>query len=258
MSRVIGILLFSLQSIFPAVAQTVTPPQTPPGVIAVQQSVQAGFNLLVNRFAFALDVANTFGSRDYPNDATWTTQTIWVWNTASSNWEFWSPQLTLEENANYAQEHGYGMATVINPGQGYWLNSAYNTSLPRIVGEEFQMTPEKFSSLPDGWNIVGVSGTPSQFNRAVDFSSGTSCVVPTGNFETLWAWEPGTSKWIFYAPKLEAMGGTVAADFATAHGYLDGTWWWLQFVGAWANKIKFSQVPPTPGTTQNICLGTKG
>lgn len=245
---IVALLLFAILP--PAQAQTL-PPQTPPAVIAVEQQVQYGWNLLYNQFKASLDVASTFGSYDQPTNATWTVQTIWTWDNITSTWGFWSPALTAAQNESYAQKKGYILATKIGPGQGYWLNSTYNTSLPRIVGEQFVMDSKNFGNLPDGWNITGGSGTPSQFNKRVNLMPVQSCVVPTQNFETLWAWDTSSAKWIFYAPKLEEAGGTAGSYHASANGYLDGTYWYLQAAGFWVNKIQLAQTPPSVGSKQS-------
>jgi hypothetical protein len=40
---------------------------------------------------------------------------------------------------------------------------------------------------------------------------------------TLWAWDNPTSRWYFYAPSLEAQGGTALSDYIATKGYIDFT-----------------------------------
>lgn len=187
-------------------------------------------------FRSPLDVAGYFGSYDQQTGATWTVQTVWVWNNAASQWLFWSPQLSTDENKQYAAEKGFEVALQIEPGQGFWVNSWFNTSLPRIVGEQFVRTPAKYAALPPGWNIIGGDGSPSQFNLSVSPMLVGSCQIPTANFTTLWAWDTSSAMWIFYAPQLEAMGDAAVEDYANAKGYKNGMWFWFEHVGFWVNK----------------------
>lgn len=235
-----ALLFVFFAQVLPAQAQD-APPELPPGVIANEQQLQQGWNLPYNPFVFALNVANYFGSYGQQTSASWTTETLWTWNNATSKWRFWSPQLTVAENAQYAQDKGYELLVDIQPGEGYWLLSKYNTNLPRIVGEPFVRTAENFAALPAGWNLIGGDGSPSQFNRAMNPTPVDQCMVPTGNFTTLWAWDAGAAKWIFYAPQLEALGGSATWDYTQAKGYYDGTYWQFQRVGQWVN------IPPVKG-----------
>jgi hypothetical protein len=41
------------------------------------------------------------------------------------------------------------------------------------------------------------------------------------NMESLWAWDEVRSKWYFYAPGLEAQGGSVLANYIKAQNYED-------------------------------------
>jgi hypothetical protein len=38
---------------------------------------------------------------------------------------------------------------------------------------------------------------------------------------SLWAWDSAQSKWLFYAPSLQAQGGSVLTDYANRQNYAD-------------------------------------
>jgi len=76
------------------------------------------------------------------------------------------------------------------------------------------------------------------FNSALSTSPPVASVAPQ-NLSTLWAWDNAESKWYFYAPNLDAKGGTVLTDYIASKGYLDFTaanrllW---PGTGFWVNK----------------------
>jgi hypothetical protein len=58
--------------------------------------------------------------------------------------------------------------------------------------------------------LTRVSNPPAAFNTDVAAT-------------TLWAWDNVLSKWYFYAPSLQAQGGTMLSDYIGNNGYLDFT-----------------------------------
>ena len=69
---------------------------------------------------------------------------------------------------------------------------------------------------------VSYTITPSAFNASLSVTPPTAGVVPI-NLTSLWAWSNAQSKWYFYAPSLEAQGGTALTDYITSKAYLDFT-----------------------------------
>jgi hypothetical protein len=67
---------------------------------------------------------------------------------------------------------------------------------------------------------IGQNMAPSEFNSAVAQNPPTPGVTPT-NWNTLWAWDNAQSNWYFYAPSLQAIGGTALTDYVNAKGFLD-------------------------------------
>jgi hypothetical protein len=59
------------------------------------------------------------------------------------------------------------------------------------------------------------------------------------NLTSLWAWDNTQGKWVFYAPSLEAQGGTALTEYISSHGYSDFTSANKTLgdgVGFWVNK----------------------
>ncbi len=92
-----------------------------------------------------------------------------------------------------------------------------------LTALEFQPVRQVIPApLLPGWSLISVGTpiTPSAFNKSLSPTSTPSGTVPL-NITTLWAWDTPSSKWYFYAPRLEAQGGTVLADYIASKGYLD-------------------------------------
>ncbi len=171
-----------------------------------------GWSLTGNGVKAAVPVASTFG--DSAN-----VSSVWSWIAAKSKWAFFTP-LEVDGGATYAAANGYDSLTTINPGDGYWVNAktAFTAQLPAGA----TVASSSFQNLTSGWRLIATGDTiaPSAFNTALSTTPPAVGVVPQ-NFNTLWTWDSTQSKWYFYAPSLEAQGGTALTDYITAHGYLD-------------------------------------
>ncbi len=64
--------------------------------------------------------------------------------------------------------------------------------------------------IASGWSLVG-TGQGGTLHMS-------SFAAPT-RVTTVWKWVRDTSRWAFYAPSLDAQGGTVLADYAASQGY---------------------------------------
>ena len=191
-------------------------------------SFAQGWNLLGNSLNQALSVAPTF------SDAA-VVSTVWKWDIVNSGWQFYSPQLNATELQIYAASKGYGVLSVINPGEGYWVNARVATSLGTQSGTAFTLTS---ANLAAGWSLVATGNdvTPAAFNIALSATPPSPGTIPL-NLTTLWVWDNASSNWYFYAPSLEASGGLV--NYITGKGYLH----FKQFsktlgkgIGFWVNK----------------------
>lgn len=181
----------------------------------------SGWNLVGNGSSGTLDVASAFGNA---NNVT----TVWKWIASTAKWAFYAPSQT-DGGAAYASSKGYDFLTTINGGEGYWVNAKAVFPVPGASGTpvtavSFQTPLNGTGTLIAGWNLIaiGESKTPSDFNKALSTTPPAQGVTPT-NVTTLWAWDAGLSQWYFYAPSLEAQGGTALKDYASGKGYLDFT-----------------------------------
>ena len=193
--------------------------------------VSQGWSLIGNATAALLNVANVFGDTGKINS-------VWSWNAGASRWAFYSPSLTGTALRDYATSKGYDVLTTINSGDGFWVNAktAFTAQLPAGAA----VASSSFQNLASGWHLISTNdiATPGVLNDALNVTAPAAGVVPQ-NFSTLWAWDNAQSKWYFYAPSLQAQGGTALSDYVTAHGYLDFTSANKTLgsgVGFWVNK----------------------
>lgn len=209
-----------------------------------QQLLQPDWNLLGNSSDQPLSVAATFGDAASPVPGiTVNTITVWKWNANALRWQFYSPQLSPQQNADYAAAKGYDVLLTVNPKEGYWVHVAGNVLLPAQTGNPVSLTYFDFSALPAGFNLVvtAQSMTPTQLNNGVAQltppSPGSTMVA---NFVSLWAWDTVNMKWFFYAPALEASGGLAAVKaYAESKSYFhfqDYNKMLGPNVGFWLNK----------------------
>ena len=187
--------------------------QTPGSV-----TLAAGWNLIGNGNNAALDVAATFGGSA-------NVTTVWKWVAITSHWAFYAPSLAGQALSDYATGKGYDVLSTIAGGEGFWVNAkqSFSVQLPAgttVLAADFQ--PAGSKALVQGWNLIasGDSKAPSDFNSALGASPPAPGVIPL-NLTTLWAWDANLTNWYFYAPSLEAKGGTALADYITSKGYLD-------------------------------------
>ena len=176
-------------------------------------SLVAGWNLVGNGYSGSLDVATTFNSMQ---------TTVWKWNPAVATWGFYT-SLQADSGAAYAVSKGYNFLTTINGGEGFWVHARTDFTIQLPVGSAVS-SASFLPSLPSGWSLISIGDnkTPSQFNAALSITSPPQGVIPI-NITTLWAWDGTQYRWYFYAPSLEAQGGTVLTDYIAGKGYLDFT-----------------------------------
>jgi len=177
-----------------------------------EPKLEQGFNLISNALNVTLDVAALFGNQDAPTELTPSIVSIWKWNAVQARWAFNSPQFTAAANAAYAAAHNYEVLSVINLGEGYWVNSIVPLTLPPQSGTGINWTGFDFAALPSGFNLITTADgyTPSEFNVQVSEPASAQGVIPTTNFVSLWAWDAVARTWYFYSPLLEAAGGLPA------------------------------------------------
>ncbi|MDP3651393.1 MAG: LamG domain-containing protein, partial [Rhodoferax sp.] len=188
--------------------------------------------------------------------------TVWKWNKVGNKWAFYAPSMAPDALVAYAQSKGYDVLASIAPKEGFWVNASTAATLtdplatPPTPGAPAVTLAA--SDLNQGWNLMGSADnkSPSQLNTGLSSSlnaAGKSIV-------TVWAWDAPTSKWKFFAPALEAQGGTALASYITGKGYLafstapsatDGFW---MNIGPGAGWETTSSNSPTMTKTKIITL----
>jgi hypothetical protein len=192
-------------------------------------NIVAGWNLLGNSSSGVLDVATTFGNSTQVT-------TVWKWVPSKSNWAFYTP-LQTDGGAAYAASKGYDLLTSINGGDGFWVNAKTSFTAPLPAGTSVTSASYQ-TTLVSGWNLLasGDNNTPSQFNQALSTAPPPFGTIPI-NLITLWSWDALLANWYFYAPSLEASGGTALSDYVTGKGYLNfGTKTIDPATGFWVNR----------------------
>ncbi len=178
-------------------------------------SLRVGWNLVGNGDPVAIVVATPLFD---PAKIT----TVWKWNKQDSKWAFYTPLMTSENLTAYAQSKGYDVLTSIASKEGFWVNASVATvltdplALPPAPGTAAVILAE--SDLIRGWNLVASADNknPSQLNTGLNSSLNTA----DKGIVTAWAWDAGSLNWKFYAPALEAEGGSVLANYISGKGYL--------------------------------------
>ena len=198
--------------------------------LSVELGVAAGWNLLGNPINQSIAVASKFGDSSKVNS-------VWKWDTTKANWQFYSPGLDAAALQSYATTKGYGVLTEISPGDGYWVHAKVQADLGSMCGPSINL---RQSSLSSGWNLVSTASPISakEFNLTLSTTPPTAGQVPI-NMTSLWAWDANQANWYFYAPSLDAQGGTVLRDYINANGYLDflaASRTLSPGVGFWVNK----------------------
>ena len=198
---------------------------------ALSLTLATGWNLVGNSVNATMSVTTTFNDVSKVNS-------VWKWIPSTSKWAFYAPSLAAQSLTDYAFSKGYDVLTTINGGEAFWVNAqtAFTTPLPSGAA----ITSTSFQTLPSGWHLISIGSTrtPSGFNMDMSMTPPTAGVVPK-NITTLWMWDNAQSKWYFYAPTLEAQGGTALSDYISSHGYLDFTAANKTLgagVGFWVNK----------------------
>ena len=210
-------------------------------------SLTAGWSLVGNSDATAIDVATSLG------DSTKITS-VWTWNKLAGKWVFYAPSMAPSVLATYAQSMGYDVLSSIASKEGFWVNAATSVVLtnPLAPPPTPGGTPVTLleSDLQPGWNLMAnaYSMTPSQLNAALSSSlnAADKAIV------TVWAWDVPNAKWKFYAPSLQAQGGTVLADYISNKGYLPFSTALSASEGFWLNTG--SRGPGVGGGTGTLTI----
>ena len=178
---------------------------------AMLPSIQlaSGWNLVGNSVSSPITVSSFFGDASQ-------VVSLWKWVASGTTigityptWAFYSPSQSDGGQA-YATIKGYDFLSTINAGEGFWINA--KTSFNVVLPTASSVPATAFQNMSSGWHLVstGEIKTPAAFIADVAAT-------------TLWAWDNAQSKWYFYAPSLQAQGGSSLSDYIKASGYLDFT-----------------------------------
>jgi filamentous hemagglutinin family protein len=188
------------------------------GLVAPTATVSnLGWNLLGNCTDAPLDVASTFGDASKVS-------TVWKWNPASNTWAFYSPSLTVQELTDYTTSKGYEVLATIGSGEGFWVNAKTPFAFALPAGKLLSAADFQTKLVP-GWNMIsiGENKLPGQFNSVISQAPPSVGGATSPSLNAVWAWDNAQSNWYFYAPSLEAQGGTALTDYINSKGYLDFT-----------------------------------
>jgi len=162
----------------------------------------SGWNLLGH------DRSESFPVSALYSDAGWVSS-VWKWDAALQRWQFYTPALDASTLQGYASDRGYGVLGDIFPGDGYWVRVTAPGSVLVQPGVTVSLDT---AHLAPGWNLVstGVPTTPAAFYS----SQGTA-------LSSLWAWDNEQQTYYFYAPSLDALGGSTLSGYSNSQGWLD-------------------------------------
>jgi hypothetical protein len=184
----------------------------PGGAATISLMLEPGWSLLGNTVDQAIWVVDKFG------DAA-RVISVWKWDGVTSNWQFYAPAMTATALQSFAVGQGYSVLSEIKPGEGYWVHAQSAADLSTWSGTAINL---RQSSLMSGWNLVATASAVSaqDFNLSLSTTAPINAQVPV-NLTSLWAWDAAQSRWYFYAPSLQAQGGSALGDYIASRGYSD-------------------------------------
>lgn len=199
--------------------------------IAAAVQVNSGWSLIGNGRSAVVDVASTFGTKNAPvvgiSDGI---TTVWKWDAVNAKWAFFTPQMDLNQLVAYSTLKGYTVLKSILPGEGYWVNASKTVAIPDPLGQPFLLNKW---NLTNSWNLVSTAAniTPGQFSASIAPFTAT----------TIWAWDPVTAGWYFYAPSLVTNG--TLDSYITSKGYKNFTVPLADGLGFWVNRAAMTGSP---------------
>ena len=199
-------------------------------------TLSPGWNLVGNSDHAPIDVATRYGGAAIT--------TVWKWNKVVNKWAFYTPSLTTAELASYAQSKGYDVLGSIESKEGFWVNAKTAATIsdplapPPAAGTVVALVA---ADVAMGWNLLASAEkkTPSQLSSAMR----CSLAADGKAISTLWSWDASTSAWKFYAPSLEAQGGTALSDFIAGKKYQPSSAVLAETEGFWVNAVAAAVAP---------------
>jgi alpha-tubulin suppressor-like RCC1 family protein len=182
-------------------------------------NLKTGWNLVGNSVNFPLNVAANLNAVNQ-------VITVWKWNPLTAKWAFYTPDLTSDNLLAYATSKGYEVLTLINGGEGFWINAKINFTMQLPTGvainsSKFSDQASLLNNLPKGWSLIAVGDnpTPRDFINTIALTKPVLPDVASNSLTSMWAWSNAASKWYFYAPGLDNSNGLI--NYISSKGYLD-------------------------------------
>ena len=104
---------------------------------AQSQALPAGWSMVGNDTGAAINADAVFGNTTTPTAISPSVTTVWTWNNAQSQWNFFSPSMSAQQLSTYAASKGYGVLSSIAKGEGFWVNAKnqfmYDPSVTAVV-----------------------------------------------------------------------------------------------------------------------------
>lgn len=201
----------TVQGVVSSFAETMTDTNLIPSASETGSlAVTSGWNLLGNGGNQTIPVnAMNFPSSQFAS--------LWQWDAAALQWQFYSPAMSAEELASFTTTKDFAPLSTIGPGAGFWVNAVTASALPMPVSIPISAMwlVNKFnnSTFPAGWNLLGLGQalTPAELFSAFatnppDLGQDSGDPQPGSGNSSLWAWDNLTGKWRFYAPAMAADG----------------------------------------------------
>jgi hypothetical protein len=90
---------------------------------AQTQTLPMGWSIVGNNTGAAINANAVFGNATAPTAVTSNVTTVWTWNNALNQWNFFAPSMTPQELSMYAASKGYGVLSSVSKDEGFWVNA---------------------------------------------------------------------------------------------------------------------------------------
>ena len=90
---------------------------------AQTQTLPKGWSIVGNNTGATINASAVFGDVTAPTTMTPNITTVWTWNNALNQWNFFAPSMTPQELSTYAAGKGYGVLSSITKNEGFWINT---------------------------------------------------------------------------------------------------------------------------------------
>lgn len=182
---------------------------------AQTQTLPTGWSMVGNNTGAAINANAVFGNATTPTAATPSVTTVWTWNNALSQWNFFAPSMTPQELSTYATAKGYGVLSSVTKDEGFWVNAKnqfvyspgssitpsettpptvssvtpvhYDTGilLRSTISATFSEAMSASTITPATFTIGGVTGTVAYSGTTATFTPSSDLAVSTTYIATI-------------------------------------------------------------------------